>query len=59
MRREEVRTGFCWGNLRERDQLEDSDVDGRILIKWIIWKWDVDAWSGSIWRRIGIGGGHL
>jgi len=59
MRREEVRTRFRWGNLRERDQLEDSDVGGRIIIKWIFRKWDVDAWSGSIWSRIGTGGGHL
>ena len=25
----EVYTGFRWGNLRERDHLEDSSVDGR------------------------------
>jgi hypothetical protein len=24
----EVYTGFCWGNLRERDHLEDGGVDG-------------------------------
>ena len=29
-----------WGNLRERDHLEDSDVDGRITFKWISRKWD-------------------
>jgi hypothetical protein len=27
----EVHSGFWWGNLRERDHLEDLDVDGRIL----------------------------
>ena len=27
--REEFHKGFCWGNLRERDQLEDPDLDGR------------------------------
>jgi hypothetical protein len=23
---------FWWGNLRERDHLEDPDVDGRIIL---------------------------
>jgi hypothetical protein len=33
MGRGEVYTGFWWGNLRERDHLEDLDVDGRIILK--------------------------
>ena len=33
-------TGFWWGNLRERDHLEDPDVDGRIILRWIFRKWD-------------------
>ena len=32
-------TGFFWGNLRERDHLEDSGVDGRVILKWIFKKW--------------------
>jgi len=30
-------------NLRERDYLEDSDVDGRITLRWIFRKWGVGA----------------
>jgi hypothetical protein len=29
----EVYTRFWWGNLREIDHLDDSDVDGRIILK--------------------------
>ena len=34
-------------------------VDGRIIIKWIFRKWDVGAWTGSNWPRIGTGSGQL
>jgi hypothetical protein len=33
-----VDTGFWRGNLRERDHLEDPDVDGRIILRWIFRK---------------------
>jgi len=29
-----------WGNLRERDHFEDPGVDGRLILIWIIRKWD-------------------
>jgi hypothetical protein len=29
------------GNLRESDHLEDQGVDGRIVLRWILRKWDV------------------
>ena len=35
-----MHTGFWWGNLGEGDHLEDSDVDGRIILKWIFDRWD-------------------
>jgi len=55
----EVYTGFWWGNLRVRDHLGDPGVDGRIILRWIYRKWDVGLWTGSIWLRIGTGGGKL
>ena len=39
--------------------MEDSGVDGRIILKFILETWDGDAWTGSIWLRIGAGGGLL
>jgi len=38
--RGEVRTGFWWGNLRERNHLEDPGVDVIIILLWIFRKWD-------------------
>jgi hypothetical protein len=35
-----VQIGFWWGNLQERVHLEDPRIDGRIILRWIIWKWD-------------------
>jgi hypothetical protein len=54
----EVNTGFWWENLRGRDRLENSGVDGRMILKRIIKKWD-GAWTGLIWLRTGKGGGLL
>ena len=34
-------TGFCWGNLSERDHLGGSGFDGRVILRWIFRKWDV------------------
>jgi hypothetical protein len=39
--------------------MEDQDVDGRILLKYIFEKQDTGSWSGSIWLRAGTGGGLL
>ena len=51
--RGELHTGFWWGNLRE-----DSSVDGRIILRWNIRKWDggmdwIDlAQSRDRWRAV-------
>jgi len=47
------------GKPEGKNLLEDPGVDGKIILRWIFRKWDVEAWTGSIWLRIGRGGGHL
>jgi hypothetical protein len=47
------------GNLREKDHLEDIGIDGGIILRSIIWKWDVGAWTRSIWVQNWTGGGHF
>jgi len=59
MGRGEVYTGFWWGNLKERANLENSSLDGKVILRWIFRKWDEWIWTGLIWLRIGAGGGHL
>jgi len=44
----EVHRGFWWGDLRERDHLEDLGADGRIVLIWIFKKCDREAWTGLI-----------
>jgi hypothetical protein len=39
--RKDVHAGFSWGNLKERDHLEDAGVDERIILRRNFRKWDV------------------
>jgi hypothetical protein len=54
MVKEEKYTGFWWGNLRERDHLEEPGVDRKIIIRWIFRKWDVGG-GGCRLDRAGSG----
>ena len=35
--------------MREKDHLEDPGVDGRVILRWILMKWDV---RGMDWTEL-------
>jgi hypothetical protein len=49
----EVRTHFWWGDLIAKD----LGVD--VKIKWIISKWDGEAWILLFWLKVSTGGRRL
>jgi hypothetical protein len=44
---------------KPKGKLVDPGVDGRIILRRIVRKWDVEIWTGLSWLRIETGGGHL
>jgi hypothetical protein len=49
----EMYARFWWGNLKKREHLENTGVDGRIILRWIFGKWDGE--HGLIWLKVGTG----
>ena len=55
----EMTSSFWWRKVSERDYLEDLGIDGTIILKCILKKYDVRSWTGLVWLKIGISGGLL
>ena len=51
-----MHTGFCWGNLWNRDHSENLAVGGKIILKWILQKTDGSSCTLLICVRIGTDG---
>jgi hypothetical protein len=47
------------GKPERKRPLRDPGVDERIILRWILRKYDVGLWTGLGWLRIETGGGHL
>ena len=45
--------------LKERDHLEDLSIEQRIILEWILKKWDEMAWTSLICLRVGESGWSL
>jgi len=48
-----------WGNMNREDHLADLSVYERIILKLIIGRRDVKAWTGFNWLKTGSNGGLL
>jgi hypothetical protein len=51
-----VHTGFLWLSLVKIYNLEDTGIDGRIILKWLFKKFIGRSWTQLIWLRMGTGG---
>jgi len=47
------------GRRKGRDYLEDTGVDGEIVLRWVFRYWYSEVWTGSSWLRIGKDGWNL
>jgi len=43
-----IHTGVWWGRVKERDHVQDLDINGRIALTWILRKEDERLWTGFI-----------
>jgi hypothetical protein len=57
--RRDMDTKFWSENLKGRDLLVDLGVDGKIILEWILGKWNRKVGTGFIWLRIGTSSGLL
>lgn len=51
MHGEEVMHTVLMGNSERGDALENQDLEGSIILKWILNKQDGRTWAGFIWHR--------
>ena len=47
-----IYTGFWWARVKERDHMQDLDINGRIALTCILREEDERMWTGFIWLMI-------
>jgi hypothetical protein len=47
------------GNLNEKDQIKYLSICERIILQWLLQKWNRRVWTVFIWPSAGTGGGLL
>jgi hypothetical protein len=57
--RRATNTGVLWGNLKNREYLQDLVIDGSIILKSIFKQWAGKTSKRLIWLRIKTHGGFL
>jgi len=48
-----MHTQFWLEDIKEGDCLEDHGIDGRIILMWILKKYEGWVWTGFIWLTMG------
>jgi hypothetical protein len=59
MGRGEVFTGFLLGGPKFRDHWEDLGIEGKVTLRWNLWRSGSMGRTGFSWLRIGSSGGLL
>ena len=54
-----MHTGFRWGDMLERDCMEDLGIGGMENMNMDLQEMEWEAWTELIWLWIGTGGRHL
>jgi hypothetical protein len=59
MGRRVMHIGFWWKVRMKENNWEDLDLDRRVILRWILERYDAVVRTGLIWLTLGTSGGLL